>query len=99
MRSDFIIPYVTGFFLFVTSMETCTVSNVRTMVVIVVLVLSALGLWTFHDRVTCRGKMYRRACVQKAFVLSLVIMGLLFAVSTLVLMNSERQDLDRLISE
>lgn len=76
--------------------DACTINNIRVVIIFIVLALSAVGLWTFHSKVTCKSAIYTRnknRCVQKYSVLTVGLLGAVFGVTTLYIMNTKNKEM------
>lgn len=77
-------------------MDACTVNSIRMILIGVALLFSALGIWTFHAKLTCRSQ-YRPAktpCIQRYSILTIGILGFVFGITQLYLMNQTRQSMN-----
>lgn len=62
-------------------MDQCTPSNIKTIVIFVVLVMAAVGIWNFHEQYTCAKSKDKRSCTSTSFFVTIVVLatGLLVA--------------------
>lgn len=63
-------------------MDACTVGNIRSILIFVMIVLAAVGLWKLHDEYTCVKSADKQKCTTKAFGITAAILaaGIFFTI-------------------
>lgn len=62
-------------------MDTCAVSNVKSVALFVVVVMAAIGIWNFHSEYTCARSRTKSSCVRTSFTITTVVLGLVLVIT------------------
>ena len=71
-------------------MDSCTASTVRTILVLVVVIMAAWGVWGAHKGYTCAKSTDVKKCTQKSFAITVGIIAVGMALTTLVIMRANQ---------
>lgn len=73
-------------------------TNIRFSLILLVLVCSILGIYTFHAKITCRSSPNKKVCVRRSFLFTVAVILVAAAVVTLYYIHTNRQrELDDMI--
>ena len=75
-------------------MDACTASTLRVLLVLTVIAMAAMGLWSANKKVFCSKSADKRRCAIKSFAISAGVIAAGIFLTTLVIMRSDRVDLE-----
>lgn len=72
-------------------MDQCLMSNIKYTLILVVVLCTMFGLYTFHAKITCRSSQNKKVCVRRSFLFTILVLALAAAVTVLYYIHTNRQ--------
>lgn len=81
-------------------MDQCLISNVRFGLIVILTLCTALGIYTFHVKITCRNSRNKKICARNSFFITLGLMSIAASVVILYYIHKQRQDsIDQMLND
>jgi len=73
-------------------MDSCTASTLRTILILVVVIMAAWGVWGAHKGITCAQSTNIKKCTQKSFAITVGVIAVGMGLTTLVIMRANQAE-------